>query len=82
MSEIKVKITVRPNGPLKVEGPISLVDANGREWDLGGKETISLCRCGLSLKKPFCDGSHGKEGWKCDTFTPEPGVAPDAPSPA
>jgi CDGSH-type Zn-finger protein len=61
-----VKITVRPNGPFRVEGPISLVDVNGQAWDLTGKPAISLCRCGLSLKRPFCDGTHGREGWKCD----------------
>jgi CDGSH-type Zn-finger protein len=62
----QVKITVRPNGPFRVEGPISLVDVNGQEWDLTGKPAISLCRCGLSSKRPFCDGTHGREGWKCD----------------
>jgi CDGSH-type Zn-finger protein len=61
-----VKITVRPNGPLRVEGPISLVDVNGNEWDLTGKPAISLCRCGMSSKRPFCDGTHGREGWKCE----------------
>jgi CDGSH-type Zn-finger protein len=61
-----VKITVRPNGPFRVEGPISLVDVNGQEWDLTGKPAISLCRCGMSSKRPFCDGTHGREGWKCD----------------
>lgn len=61
-----VKITVRPNGPFRVEGLISLVDVEGREWDLTGKPAISLCRCGMSSKRPFCDGTHGREGWKCD----------------
>ena len=61
-----VKITVRPNGPFRVEGAISLVDVNGQEWDLTGKPAISLCRCGLSSKRPFCDGEHGRQGWKCD----------------
>lgn len=65
MSE-QVKITVRPNGPFRVEGAISLVDVDGNEWDLTGKPAISLCRCGLSAKRPFCDGTHGREGWKCD----------------
>lgn len=68
-----VKITVRPNGPFRVEGPISLVDVNGQEWDLTGKPAISLCRCGLSSKRPFCDGTHGREGWKCDA-SPIPAV--------
>ena len=61
-----VKITVRPNGPFRVEGPFSLVDVNGKEWDIAGRAIVSLCRCGLSSKRPFCDGTHGKEGWKCE----------------
>lgn len=58
MSESEVKITARLNGPFRVEGPFRLVDANGNEWDLGGKPVISLCRCGHSANKPFCDGTH------------------------
>ena len=58
MAENEVKITVRPNGPYRVEGPIRLIDADGKEWDLQGKPAISLCRCGASVNKPFCDGSH------------------------
>lgn len=68
-----VKITVRPNGPFRVEGAIALVDVNGQEWDLTGKPAISLCRCGLSSKRPFCDGEHGRQGWKCDA-SPIPAV--------
>lgn len=62
MSE--VKITVRPNGPYRVEGPVKLVDANGNEWDLTNKPAISLCRCGASTNKPFCDGTHSKLGFQ------------------
>lgn len=62
MSE--VKITVRPNGPYRVEGPVKLVDAEGREWDLAGKPAVSLCRCGASVNKPFCDGTHSKIGFQ------------------
>lgn len=62
MSE--VKITVRPNGPYRVEGPVKLVDAEGREWDLTGKAAFSLCRCGASVNKPFCDGAHSKIGFQ------------------
>ena len=57
MSEETVKITVRPNGPFRVEGPITLVDVNGNAWDLTGKPAISLCRCGMSSNAAvFCDG--------------------------
>src|SRR5258706_12179775 len=61
MSE--VKITVKPNGPYRVEGPIKLVDAEGKEWDLTGKPAISLCRCGGSSNKPFFGGQHSQIGF-------------------
>jgi CDGSH-type Zn-finger protein len=69
MSE-PVKIIVRPNGPFRVEGPISLVDADGKQWDLTGKPAVSLCRCGASEKRPFCDGSHNKIGFQCAATPP------------
>ncbi|HET9743442.1 MAG TPA: CDGSH iron-sulfur domain-containing protein [Terriglobales bacterium] len=60
-----VKITVKPNGPYRVEGLVKLVDAEGREWDLSGKPNgFSLCRCGASVNKPFCDGTHSKLGFQ------------------
>ncbi len=64
MSDEKVTITVRKNGPFRVEGPIKLVDADGKEWDLAGKPAVSLCRCGGSTNKPFCDGTHSKIGFE------------------
>ncbi|HUD23690.1 MAG TPA: CDGSH iron-sulfur domain-containing protein [Acidobacteriaceae bacterium] len=70
MSE-PVKITVRPNGPLRVEGPIVLSDANGKSWDLTDKPAVSLCRCGASENRPFCDGSHKRIGFLC-AASPEP----------
>lgn len=63
----KVKITVRPNGPFRVEDPeglIELVDAAGTAYDLTGKPVIALCRCGGSVNKPFCDGTHSKIGFQ------------------
>jgi CDGSH-type Zn-finger protein len=61
-----VKITVRKNGPYRVEAPegtIELVDADGNKYDLTGKLAFSLCRCGASVNKPFCDGTHSKIGF-------------------
>jgi CDGSH-type Zn-finger protein len=52
------KITVNKNGSLRVEGDFIIVDANGKEFNLGGRKLVSLCRCGRSNNKPFCDGSH------------------------
>jgi CDGSH-type Zn-finger protein len=63
----QVKITIRPNGPYRVEAPegsIELVDANGTPYDLTGKPAFSLCRCGGSTNKPFCDGTHSKIGFQ------------------
>lgn len=55
MSE--VTLTIRPNGSIKVEGKVRLVDSLGNEMTLE-KDVFALCRCGASSKKPFCDGSH------------------------
>jgi len=55
-------IMVRPNGPLICKGDtaITLQKADG-ELILKDNE-FALCRCGLSKKKPFCDGTHKTEG--------------------
>ena len=63
----QVKITVRENGPFRVEAPegaIELVDADGNPFDLTGKTAFSLCRCGGSINKPFCDGTHSRVGFQ------------------
>jgi CDGSH-type Zn-finger protein len=55
---MSTKITVNSNGSLKIEGEFSIVDKAGNNYDLGGREVLGLCRCGHSMNKPFCDGSH------------------------
>jgi CDGSH-type Zn-finger protein len=52
------RITVNHNGPLRIEGDFELVDPEGRLFGLAGRTILSLCRCGQSANKPFCDGSH------------------------
>jgi CDGSH-type Zn-finger protein len=54
----KTKITVNSNGSLKIDGEFEITDKNGNTYGLGGRTIVSLCRCGLSQNKPFCDGSH------------------------
>jgi CDGSH-type Zn-finger protein len=54
----KVKVVVNSNGPLKIEGDFEIVDMSGQAYGLQGRTLVSLCRCGLSKNKPFCDGSH------------------------
>ncbi|HUO84977.1 MAG TPA: CDGSH iron-sulfur domain-containing protein [Thermoanaerobaculia bacterium] len=56
-----VKIHVRPNGPYRVEGDFVLVDENGNEFT---PKKASLCRCGGSMTKPYCDGTHSKIGFQ------------------
>ena len=57
MSETRIRI--RDNGPILVEGPITIVDAEGNAFPISAdKPAIALCRCGASKNKPFCDGSH------------------------
>ena len=56
-------IRMRPNGPLLVEGPVTVLDSNGNAFPLNpDKPAIALCRCGHSANKPFCDGSHKGTG--------------------
>ncbi|MBI4874475.1 MAG: CDGSH iron-sulfur domain-containing protein [Acidobacteria bacterium] len=64
------KITIRNDGPLRVEGDFTVVDAEGKEFGLGGRTLVSLCRCGLSQNKPFCDGAHRRGGFQsaCQAF--------------
>ena len=70
-----VKITIRKNGPYRVEAPegtVQLVDAEGNEYNLQGKTQFSLCRCGGSVTKPFCDGTHSKIGFQAaESAVPE-----------
>jgi CDGSH-type Zn-finger protein len=52
------RITIRNNGSIRIEGEFTLVDQEGRAFDLAGRAAVSLCRCGQSRDKPFCDGTH------------------------
>jgi len=58
------KITINNNGSIKVEGEFSIHDPEGKAFDLAGRTTIGLCRCGHSQNKPFCDGSHNSSGFQ------------------
>jgi len=62
MAEVEIK--VRENGPYRVTGPVTVVDADGSSYELGEEgQPIALCRCGGSTTKPFCDGTHSKTGF-------------------
>lgn len=68
-----VTIRLRPNGPLVVEGAVTVVDANGNAFPLNTtKPNVALCRCGQSKNKPFCDGSHRDCGFLSNELAPTP----------
>jgi len=52
-----VKVHAHENGPLVIAGSASYRDGEGREQTTPGT-AVALCRCGLTSKRPFCDGSH------------------------
>ena len=55
-------VTVTESGPYAVTGSIELVGVAFA--DHASKEHYTLCRCGASKNKPFCDGSHWNAGFK------------------
>jgi CDGSH-type Zn-finger protein len=61
---MSVEITCVNNGPLRISGDFVIKDAAGNAFDLSGRTAISLCRCGHSNNKPFCDGSHARVGFQ------------------
>jgi CDGSH-type Zn-finger protein len=73
------KIVVTKNGPLRIEGDFEILDPQGKAFGLGGRTAVSLCRCGHSSNKPFCDGTHNKIGFQseveaCELPPPKPKI--------
>jgi CDGSH-type Zn-finger protein len=73
----RTRIIVNRNGSFKVEGDFEIVDTSGTPFGLSGRTVISLCRCGQSENKPFCDGSHNRCGFQADN--PARDLPPPAP---
>ncbi len=60
-----VKIEVLENGPFIVAGPVDITNYDGQPVPIpAGRTSIALCRCGASVDKPFCDGTHSRIGFK------------------
>jgi CDGSH-type Zn-finger protein/uncharacterized Fe-S cluster protein YjdI len=57
-------IDPQPDGPLKVRGNLEITSGTGRV--VARVTQATLCRCGGSNTKPFCDGSHLRNGFKSD----------------
>jgi len=73
-------VTIRNNGSIRIEGDFTILDQEGRPFDLAGRTMISLCRCGQSSNKPFCDGTHGTCGFA--SIVEARALPPPAPKPA
>ena len=74
------KFTVRNNGPLRIEGEFAILDQDGNAFGLGGRTAVSLCRCGHSENKPFCDGSHNRVGFQSEVKARD--LPPPVPKPS
>jgi CDGSH-type Zn-finger protein/uncharacterized Fe-S cluster protein YjdI len=59
-----LNIDALPDGPLQVTGSVRIVDVTGAELFAG--DSVRLCRCGGSAKKPFCDGTHLHNGFQAE----------------
>ncbi len=80
---MSTKVTVINNGPIRLEGDFEIVDATGKAYGLAGRTVMSLCRCGKSENKPFCDGKHGVTGFESACQAQElPPPKPKTPPPA
>jgi uncharacterized Fe-S cluster protein YjdI len=60
--ERPLELRASANGPLLVSGGVRVLDAAGAVLYEG--EKAALCRCGGSSNKPFCDGTHKKNGFR------------------
>ena len=49
------------SGPVWVRGRIQVIAADGFKYEI--RNRVTLCRCGMSSNKPFCDGSHASVGF-------------------
>lgn len=59
------KIKVNDNGPYLVKGDVEMVDAEGNVFET--RRSVSICRCGHSKNKPFCDGrTHRKVNFESE----------------
>jgi hypothetical protein len=56
-----VTISIKPTGPMVINGPVTILDVEGRVIQPPATKNpspVKLCGCGHSENKPFCDGAH------------------------
>lgn len=77
-----VTITVRDNAFLRIAGPITLLDGEGTAFKVEAGKIVTLCRCGGSATKPFCDSSHRTNGFSSVVRVDPPGTEEGEDAPA
>jgi CDGSH-type Zn-finger protein len=60
--EFTPSVAIIPNGPLWVRGGIPVAAPDGFTYEV--RNRVTLCRCGHSQNKPFCDGTHAEVGFR------------------
>jgi CDGSH-type Zn-finger protein len=67
-----VTIRIRDDGPALIEGPVTILDGDGKPFSLDPtKSVVAICRCGESGNRPFCDGSHRSCGFSSRERSPD-----------
>jgi CDGSH-type Zn-finger protein len=66
--DLPVQVAVIPDGPLWVTGGLPVTASSGQA--LEARNRLTLCRCGSSSNKPFCDGTHKEVGFQHDPAAP------------
>jgi len=62
--DLDQEIGIVVDGPLWVRGGIPMEGADGSTYEV--RNRVTLCRCGASKNKPFCDGAHVEAGFASD----------------
>jgi CDGSH-type Zn-finger protein/uncharacterized Fe-S cluster protein YjdI len=62
--EAKTEVSIIKNGPIIIKGSFKVIDVDKNE--IITERTTSLCRCGHTKNRPFCDGTHLKSDFKID----------------
>jgi len=65
----EIEIVACPDGPFLVRGPVPIRTPDGEELPRR-RRTVALCRCGKSMLKPYCDGTHKVIGFRTEPELP------------
>jgi CDGSH-type Zn-finger protein len=69
-THMTTRITIKKNGSISIEGAdFEIIDEEGTLFDIGGRQRVSLCRCGQSATLPFCDSRHKEIGFEAGHHT-------------